>query len=168
MSTTHEPHSVRYAKDPVSQGELDAVLAVASQAERWDEAFRRALPRVRLHRWPDVPASADYAFVWKPPEALFTQCHIRRAIFNLGAGVDALMAMRTLPRDVPVIRLEDAGMAIQMAEYVALAVLRAYREQDAYALAQREGRWAPRRRIDKPTYCIGVLGAGVLGRAVAK
>ena len=106
--------------------------------------------------------------MWKPPEALFTQCHIRRAIFNLGAGVDALMAMRTLPRDVPVIRLEDAGMAIQMAEYVALAVLRAYREQDAYALAQREARWSPRRRLDKSTFCIGLLGVGVLGRGVLK
>ena len=147
---------------------VDAVLASTSQTVNWEAAFRRALPHARLHLWPDVPASADYAFVWKPPEALFTRCTIRRAVFNLGAGVDALLALPTLPRDVPVIRLEDAGMAMQMAEYVVLAVLRAYREQDAYAHAQREARWTPRRRLDKSTFRIGLLGVGVLGRAVAK
>jgi glyoxylate/hydroxypyruvate reductase len=147
---------------------VDAVLAVSTQPERWEAAFRQAMPRARLHRWPDVPSSADYAFVWKPPEALFTRCRIRRAIFNLGAGVDALMAVSTLPTNVPVVRLEDAGMSIQMAEYVTLAVLRAFREQDAYAQAQREARWVQRRRLDKPTFCIGLLGVGVLGRAVAK
>jgi len=57
---------------------------------------------------------------------------------------------------------------MQMAEYVVLAVLRAYREQDAYAQAQREARWTPRRRLDKSTFRIGLLGVGVLGRAVAK
>jgi len=55
-----------------------------------------------------------------------------------------------------------------MAEYVTLAVLRAFREQDAYAQAQREARWVQRRRIDKSTFRIGLLGAGVLGRAVAR
>ena len=147
---------------------VDAVLAVSTHPERWEAAFRQAMPQARLHRWPDVPSSTDYAFVWKPPDALFERCRVRRAIFNLGAGVDALMAVSTLPRDVPVIRLEDAGMAIQMAEYVTLAVLRAFREQDAYAQAQREARWVQRRRLDKATFVVGVLGLGTLGRAVAK
>ena len=43
------------------------------------------------------------------------------------------MSVPTLPNDVPLIRLEDAGMAEQMADYVVLAVLRAYREMDVYA-----------------------------------
>ena len=40
-------------------------------------------------------------------------------------------------------------MAEQMAEYVTLAVLRAYREADAYAAQQRDGRWQPRPRLAK-------------------
>jgi len=67
-----------------------------------------------------------------------------------------------------VIRLEDAGMAEQMAEYVAYAVLRAYREMDAYALQQREARWHMRPRIAKHAFGIGFLGFGVLGTAVSR
>ncbi len=90
-----------------------------------------------------------------------------RAIFNLGAGVDVLLAVPTLPAGTPVIRLENAGMAPQMAEYVTLAVLSVYREAGAYALQQREGRWQPRPRVPKSGFGVGILGFGVLGQAVA-
>jgi glyoxylate/hydroxypyruvate reductase A len=125
------------------------------------------LPRATIELWPDVSGSPDYALVWKPPAELFTRARPARAIFNLGAGVDALLTVPTLPDDVPVIRLEDAGMALQMAEYVILAVLRAYREADAYAAQQRDGRWQPRTRIAKSAFGVGFLGFGVLGQAVA-
>jgi glyoxylate/hydroxypyruvate reductase A len=66
-----------------------------------------------------------------------------------------------------VIRLEDAGMATQMAEYVTLAVLCSYRESAAYAEQQRERRWQPRPRLPKAQFGVGILGFGVLGQAVA-
>ena len=91
---------------------------------------------------------------------------VRRAIFNLGAGVDALLAVDTLPGDVPVVRLEDAGMASQMAEYAVLAVLRDYRGADHYVRAQRAGHWAPLERRDRAAFGVGLLGGGVLAQAV--
>jgi glyoxylate/hydroxypyruvate reductase A len=117
--------------------------------------------------WPDAPASPDYALVWKPPADLFVRARPTRAIFNLGAGVDGLMSVPTLPNDVPLIRLEDAGMAGQMADYVMLAVLRAYRETDAYAAQQRERLWRTRPPIAKSAFGVGFLGFGVLGNVVA-
>jgi glyoxylate/hydroxypyruvate reductase A len=68
---------------------------------------------------------------------------------------------------VPLIRLEDAGMAEQMAEYAAYATLRAFREFAYYAAEQRAGRWSPRERRDKAAFGVGVLGLGVLGTRVA-
>jgi glyoxylate/hydroxypyruvate reductase A len=144
------------------------LLATAAHAQAWQQAFCAALPEAELHVWPDAPAAVDYALVWKPPPELFERVHVRRAIVNLGAGVDALLALPTLPRDVPVLRLTDAGMAEQMAEYVVLAVLAAFREQHAYAQQQREARWAPRPRLDKSQFTVGLLGLGVLGAAVAE
>ncbi len=138
------------------------------RAAEWHAALTSALPDATVAAWPDAPASPDYALVWKPPAELFIRARPTRAIFNLGAGVDALMTVPTLPDDVPVIRLEDAGMAEQMAEYVAFAVLRAYREMDTYAAQQRDGLWQTRPRIDKPSFGIGFLGFGVLGNAVSK
>jgi glyoxylate/hydroxypyruvate reductase A len=117
--------------------------------------------------WPDVRGDPDYALVWRPPAELFARARRAKAIFNLGAGVDALLAIPTLPRDVPVFRLTDAGMAEQMAEYVTYAVLRAYRELDTYATQQRESRWQPRPRLAKSEFGVGLMGLGVLGHAIA-
>jgi glyoxylate/hydroxypyruvate reductase A len=136
-------------------------------AGEWRAALAAALPEASVALWPDAPAEPDYALVWKPPAELFARVRPVKAIFNLGAGADVLLAVPTLPQDVPLIRLEDAGMAVQMAEYAALAVLRSYREADAYAAQQRERRWQPRRRIAKSAFGVGLLGFGVLGHAVA-
>jgi len=138
------------------------------RAAEWHAALAAAMPEAAVAVWPDAPANPDYALVWKPPAELFVLARPTRAIFNLGAGVDGLMSVPTLPNDVPVVRLEDAGMAEQMADYVVLAVLRAYREMDVYAAQQREGLWQTRPIIAKNAFGVGFLGFGVLGNAVAR
>ena len=140
----------------------------------WHAALAAALPEATIETWPagasgsaGPVARPDYALVWKPPPELFSTAAPTKALFNLGAGVDALVAVRTLPRDVPVIRLEDAGMAAQMAEYATLAVLAAHRDARAYAAAQRDARWAPVPRRARADFGVGLLGLGILGQAVA-
>jgi len=138
-----------------------------ANAGEWRAALAAALPGAEITVWPDAAPAVDYAVVWKPPPELFRAAPAARAIFNLGAGVDALLQMQALPAGVPVIRLEDAGMAEQMIDYVTLAVLAAHREQGAYAEQQRAGLWRPRPRRPKHQFGVGVLGLGVLGQAVA-
>jgi glyoxylate/hydroxypyruvate reductase A len=141
--------------------------APRDDSEAWRRALVAALPEATISVWPETLPDPDYALVWKPPAELFTRVRPQRAIFNLGAGVEVLLGVPALPEGIPVIRLEDAGMAVQMAEYVTLAVLSAYRESAAYVAQQREGLWRPRPRIPKPQFAVGILGFGVLGRAVA-
>ena len=134
----------------------------------WIDALTQALPEARIDRWPAISASeTDYAVVWKPPQELVTTLGRVKAIFNLGAGVDSMPDLSTLPESVPLVRLDDAGMAEQMVEYVCHCVLRRYREFDAYADQQREARWQQRPRLSKRDFVVGILGAGVLGTAVA-
>jgi glyoxylate/hydroxypyruvate reductase A len=140
---------------------------VDRNADAWRAALAAALPDADVALWPDGMSDPDYLLVWRPPAELFARVGVPKAIFNLGAGVDVLLAMPTLPGEIPVIRLTDAGMAEQMAEYVTLAVLRAYREMDAYSIQQRDALWQPRPRIPKSTFGVGLLGFGVLGRAIA-
>jgi glyoxylate/hydroxypyruvate reductase A len=105
--------------------------------------------------------------VWSPPQQFFDEQTQVKGIFNIGAGVDALMKLR-LPDGVPVVRLDDAGMSAQMAEYVCHAVIRHFRELDAYEADIAEGKWSyrkPRLRTDFP---IGVMGLGVLGERVSR
>ena len=143
----------------------------ASNSAAWLDALSRAMPRASIGTWPEGAAGAtdgaDYALVWKPPPELLAKLGSAKAIFNLGAGVDNLDPIPRSLQAVPLIRLEDAGMAEQMAEYVVHAVLRRYREFDAYAQSQRDALWEPRERIDKSGFRIGMLGMGVLGAAVA-
>jgi glyoxylate/hydroxypyruvate reductase A len=133
----------------------------------WHAALTAALPEARITRWPDAPGAVDYVAVWRPPPELFGAAPKAKAIFNLGAGADALLRVPTLPAGVPVIRIEDGGMAEQMVDYVTLAVLAAYREQRVYAAQQREGLWQQRPYRDKQVFGVGLLGLGVLGQCVA-
>jgi len=140
-----------------------------TRPEPWLEGLRAALPEVEVSLWqagePDAPA--DYAVVWAPPQAFIDAQPNVRALFNIGAGVDALLRLR-LPDGLKIVRLDDAGMAVQMAEYVCHAVIRHFREFDLYQQAQARGEWAfrkPRRRED---FTVGVMGLGVLGSRVAQ
>ncbi|HTI19115.1 MAG TPA: glyoxylate/hydroxypyruvate reductase A [Trinickia sp.] len=151
-------------------------LPEAAETAEWLSSLTRALPHADIRAWqPGDTAPADYALVWRPPHELFAERAGLKAVFNLAAGVDALLAIErnapgTLPPDVPVIRLEDTGMADQMAEYAAYAVLRYLRRFDEYELAQRRSDpcWRPLAAHARETFTVGVLGLGVLGAHVAK
>src|SRR5690606_23812555 len=121
-------------KSPATMKIIFASTHEISPAD-WIDPLEAALPGSRVVMWqPDLPAQdAEIAVVWGPPAALFERERKLRAVFNLGAGVDALFKLPTLPADLPIVRLEDAGMAVQMAEYAVWAVVRASRQFDDYA-----------------------------------
>jgi len=135
--------------------------------EPWLAGLHAALPQAEVAVWQPGAAQADYAVVWQPPQQFFDEQPQLKGIFNIGAGVDALLKLR-LPPQAVVVRLEDAGMAVQMAEYVCQAVIRHFRDLEAYATDMRAGHWTyykPRQRSDFP---VGVMGFGVLGARVAQ
>jgi glyoxylate/hydroxypyruvate reductase A len=143
--------------------------SAAENGATWLEALSRVMPEAKIGAWPKTESGeADYAIVWKPPQELLAALPKAKAVFNLGAGVDAFAETSALRPDLPIIRLEDAGMAEQMVEFACHAVLRCYRELDVYAEQQRAAMWRPRRRLDKRSFGIGVLGLGVMGAAVAQ
>ena len=159
------------------------------QPARWVELLQRQLPQAQITVYPDGGAGsggasgsnsggsspnvqADYAVCWKPPAGFFAgQNHIK-AVFNIAAGVDFILAHAAMQqgylREVPIVRLGDAGMAAQMEEYVLAAALRWQRKLDTYAAQQRAGVWhmLPPKKRDRVT--VGVMGLGVLGTHVAQ
>jgi len=135
--------------------------------EPWLAGLRVALPQAKIELWQTGASPADYAVVWAPPQQFFDEQPQLKAVFAIGAGVDALLKLR-LPASASFVRLDDAGMAVQMAEYVCHAVIRHFRELDVYAADISQGRWTahpPRNRADFP---VGVMGMGVLGQRVAQ
>ncbi|MFM0360867.1 2-hydroxyacid dehydrogenase [Paraburkholderia sediminicola] len=145
-----------------------------SDAAAWLHDFAHALPEADLREWqPGDTEPADFAVVWRPPREMLAGRDDLRAIFNLGAGVDAILGLEheqpgTLSRSAQLIRLEDTGMALQMAEYVTHAVLRYLRRFDEYQTLQGERRWEVLDPHPRETFTVGVLGLGVLGTHVAQ
>jgi len=138
--------------------------------EPWARDFAAALPHAETIVWQegDAVAPCDYAVLWAPTPALLDQLANVKAIFLMGAGVDALLKFGDALPPVPIVRLGDAGMAEQMADYVAHAVLRYFRRFDDYERQAREGVWRPLALQDKKTFSIGVLGLGKLGVPVVR
>ena len=136
----------------------------------WARDFAAALPQAETVVWQEgaAPEPCDYAVLWSPTPALLDQLARVKAIFLMGAGVDAILKFGDALPDVPVIRLGDAGMGAQMVEYVAYAVLRYFRRFDEYERQARDGSWHPLAARDKQAFTVGVLGLGKLGVPVAR
>lgn len=133
----------------------------------WVQALQAALPQARVSAWAPGAAQAEFAIVWAPPQQFIDEQSGLQALFNIGAGVDALLKRR-LPAGLKVVRLDDAGMSVQMAEYVCHAVIRHFREFDGYAADTQAGRWSYRKPRSRADFAVGVMGLGVLGERVAQ
>jgi glyoxylate/hydroxypyruvate reductase len=138
-----------------------------TKAEPWLAGLRAALPQATVTAWQPGAPPAEHAVVWAPPQQFLDEQHGLKALFNIGAGVDALLRLR-LPPGVKVVRLDDAGMSVQMAEYVCHAVIRHFREFDGYETDVAEGKWSYRKPRLRADYPVGVMGLGVLGERVAR
>jgi glyoxylate/hydroxypyruvate reductase A len=144
-----------------------AVCCTDTKIAPWIEGLRHALPEATVEEWRPGARQADHAVVWAPPQAFLDEQPALQGIFNIGAGVDALLKLR-LPPDALLVRLDDAGMSVQMAEFVCHAVIRHFREFDGYERDAAQGKWGFRKPRSRAEFPVGVMGLGVLGRRVAQ
>jgi len=136
----------------------------------WRAAVAAHLPDATLWVWgeDEVDLTAvDYALVWKPEPGLLATLPNLKAIFNLGAGVDALLQDQTLPAQVPIVRLVDPRLASGMVEYAVHWVLHFHRDMPTYARQQAARNWTQHDNADTAKRRVGILGLGELGQAAA-
>jgi glyoxylate/hydroxypyruvate reductase A len=138
-----------------------------TKPEPWLTGLQQALPGAQVSLWQAGAPPADHAVVWAPSQQFFDEQPQLKGVFNIGAGVDALLKLRLSPQAV-VVRLDDAGMSVQMAEYVCHAVIRHFREFDGYEADMKAGRWSFRKPRRRAEFSVGVMGLGVLGERVAR
>ena len=137
--------------------------------ERWKGRFLEACngrPVALLPEEAIDPAAVHYAAVWKPAEGGLAALPNLRVIFNLGAGVDALVADASLPK-VPIVRVAIDDLTGRMTEYVVLQVLMHHRQQLHLFDCQRRKAWTPKFQWAATAVNVGIMGLGVLGRDAA-
>lgn len=133
------------------------------------KALAKFCPYADIRLWDAVKETswqAEYALVWKPDNDLFLHQKELKAIFNLGAGVDALEKLPDLPADIPLYKLRDAGMGQWMLEYILYGMVHFGRHFDRYQQSQSERRWQPELTTGLQEKTIGILGLGPLGQFV--
>jgi glyoxylate/hydroxypyruvate reductase A len=138
--------------------------------ERWRSRFVEVCTDRRVALLPDDtidPSEVHYAAVWKPAEGALAAFPNLRAIFNLGAGVDALIADLRLPR-VPIVRVAIEDLTGRMTEYVVFHVLMHHRQQLYLWDCQRQQKWEPKSQWPANAIQVGIMGLGVLGLDAAQ
>ena len=138
--------------------------------QRWKNRFDTVCGDRRVVLLPDRtlnPADIHYAAVWKPAPGELAAFANLRVIFNLGAGVDALMADSGLP-SVPLVRVAVSDLTDRMTEYVVLHVLMHHRQELYLRACQREKHWAPKFQWPAGAISVGIMGLGTLGTRAAQ
>ncbi|MBR1150831.1 glyoxylate/hydroxypyruvate reductase A [Bradyrhizobium sp. JYMT SZCCT0428] len=138
-------------------------------ASRWMKRFGDVCPDRLVVEMPDPsfdPAEVHYAAVWKPKPGELAAFRNLRIIFNLGAGVDALMVDSTLP-DVPLVRVAVPDLTERMTEYVVLHALMHHRQELYLRESQRVKRWSPQPQWAAGAITVGIMGLGALGAHAA-
>lgn len=137
--------------------------------DRWREEFAKVDPSLTIYGTDDAfdPESIEVVLAWKPPAGYFPKLSNLKLIHALGMGVDHIFKCPDAPKEIPIARIIDEDMSVQMAEYVLYGVLTAYRKFNLYQAQQKESQWLPRSRNFHEDFKIGILGYGELGKSVA-
>jgi glyoxylate/hydroxypyruvate reductase A len=144
-----------------------------SEAEwcMWRDALCEAMPDTRWLGLQEArlrPQAVLAAVVDNPDPGCLQGWPSLRLIQSLWAGVDRLLADASLPADVPLARMVDPSMTRAMQQTALWAVLALHRDFFGYARQQAARQWLARPQLRAEEVPVLVLGAGVMGSAVAE
>lgn len=133
----------------------------------WAELFARQMPELPFRIWPEIgdPREVRYLAAWQPPDDIGARFPKLEVLFSTGAGTDHF-DLSAIPATLPVVRMVEPGIIAGMVEYVSLAVLSIHRDWRTYLEQQRNAHWQAHRVYPAASCRVGVLGLGMLGRAV--
>ncbi|MBM3731930.1 MAG: glyoxylate/hydroxypyruvate reductase A [Acidimicrobiia bacterium] len=145
-------------------------ISAVEDPEPYRQEFIRLLPGEDFRIWPEAGdrAEVEFLLVWRPPRGSMKGFPNLKAILNLGAGVDYVIADPDLPREVPLVRLVDTGLRDGMVEFVLHAVLHFHRQFHRYREFQQRKSWTEVPQVEAANRRIGILGFGHLGQAAAR
>lgn len=109
------------------------------------------------------PEDIHYILTWKPKENAFDGMVNLKAILSLGAGVDALLEHKALPKNVPIVRFVDKDLSQCMSDYIVAHVTMHHRLFSRYKTDQRAHIWSQFYPPPAHERFVGIMGLGELG-----
>lgn len=146
--------SVLYKADPI-------------RGRVWAEVIAERAPDLEFHIWPEQgdPLRVEYLVAWEPPVDWVARFPNVKVLFSSGAGVDQLQLAK-VPEHIQVVRIVEPGIVEGVVEYVVMSVLMLHRHVPAYCRQQADAQWRSIAAAPASSLNVGVMGLGVLGRAV--
>ena len=147
-----------------------ALFTSYESTEPWLLEFNRQFPHLNVQDWQHIadPQQVKYGIVWKPTEAFFKRFPNLNTMFNMGAGVDAILNNPAVPKHIDIYRIEDGGMAAQMNQYFSYFLLHYFRDMDLYQQQQPQKQWRVQPFRSASSFSVGILGLGQLGAQLAQ
>ena len=132
----------------------------------WHDAFAAAGcgGDIRCLAEPGEVADIEHAVVWAPPAGALSMFPNLRYIYSIGAGVTHITLDPGWPSHVPIVRLQDRNLVLDMSCHIIHWVLHFHRHRDRYARQQAQGIWLRHRYPENAERRISVLGLGQTGR----
>ncbi|MBY6262667.1 glyoxylate/hydroxypyruvate reductase A [Azospirillum sp. 412522] len=139
----------------------------APRAAAWATFFAENAPDLDFRVWPDAGNldEVEYLIAWQAPADFIAALPRLKVLFSSGAGIDHV-DFSAVPEHIPIVRMVEPGIINGMVEYVSLSVLALHRDFFDYVEMQATGAWDPLEVPPASARSIGVMGMGVLGRAV--
>lgn len=114
------------------------------------------------------PDEIDFAVVWAPPNGRLKQFKNLKYIFSIGAGVTHITEDPEAPVNVPIVRLQDDMLVLDMACHIIHWSLHFHRYYNRYKLYEAERKWLRHRYPDNKDRRIVVLGLGQTGKVTCE
>jgi len=139
------------------------ISAFKNQAA-WVKELHAQAPDIEVYVWPEVPDANKVEFIaaWSYEDIDYRAFPNLKCISSLAAGVDHLQ-LNKIPAEIPVARIVDPMMRVQMSEYVTLAVLNYRRHLLEYKQQQMTRKWEKIPEIDMSDLTVGIMGIGNFG-----
>lgn len=145
------------------------IIRQDDKIDLWKAALKAADPKIAIYSYLEEHPrdQIDMAIVWKHPKGTLLNYPNLKCIASFGAGVDFIFDDSDRPINLPITRVVDPKLASDMSEFVLGQILSHLKHLNQYKIDQIEQIWVmrPYQRIED--VCIGIMGLGALGKALA-
>jgi glyoxylate/hydroxypyruvate reductase len=136
--------------------------------EQWVEGLSKSELISKVHAWPtnENLDQVEVLLVWQPlPIGVIDRLPNIKFVSSMGAGVDHLLGDQQIPLNIPIARIVDPRLKVDMTNYVMMGLLMHQRNYELLKKNQQNQKWD---RITYQNLNVGILGLGELGRHLAE